>query len=116
MKEKRCTQEKESLFFSFFSLLMAQRNALGFNLQLPCNPISPPSLESLLSESGIEVDINKARVREERLDPAKAVWDEQGGRSRSELQLLGSIANMSFRSLASSRHIVIGMARALHAA
>lgn len=79
-------------------------------------PVSPPSLERLLSESGIEVDINKARVREERSDPAEAVWDERGGRSRSELQLLGSISNMSLRSLASSRHIVTGMASVLHAA
>lgn len=79
-------------------------------------PLSPPSRESLLSESGIEVDINKALVREQRSDPAEAVWDERGGRSRTELQLLGSISNMSLRSLASSRHIVTGMASALHAA
>lgn len=89
---------------------MTQRNALGFNLQLPCNLVSPPSLERL------EVDINKARVREQRSDPADTVWDERGGRSRTELQLLGSISNMSLRSLASSRHIVTGMASALHAA
>lgn len=71
--------------------------------------------ESPLSESEIEVDINKARLRERRSDPAVAVWDEWGGRLRSELQFLGSVSNMSLKSLASSRHIVTGMANALHA-
>jgi len=79
-------------------------------------PLSPPSRESLLSESGLEVVINKAWVREQRSDPAEAVRDERGGRSCTELQLLGSISNMSLGSLSSSRHIVTGMASALHAA
>lgn len=70
--------------------------ALTFNSH--ATPFPLPH-ESLLSKSGIEVDINKARVREQRSDPAEAVWDERGGRSRTELQLLGSISNMSLRSL-----------------
>lgn len=37
------TRKGISLFlFCFSSLLMAQRNALGFNLQLPCNPFPLP--------------------------------------------------------------------------
>lgn len=88
--------------------------ALTFNSH--ATPFPSLTRESLLSESGIEVDINKAWVREERSDTAEAEWDEWGGRSRTELQLLGSISNMSLRSLASSRHIVTGMASALHTA